>query len=363
MRFRLAGIMCLLCLRAVPSSGQTIRPFKDLMFGQVAAGGGYESWITATNRGSESWTGTLSFYRSKGAAWSPTVDGNPISNGQMALSFPPGSTRTLKITGSNVAESGFCIFVAGNNSQVNFIEGNLTYFVKSGGSITDNVGVMPATEFYLSTIPFEDFLTVALALVNRGPAGQNATVRLTVYNKTNQQVATHTVPLIQNEQWVKYAWEEFGRLEFGSGRLEIQSDVPIAGTALMFIGGQFSSLPLEPTLRTYAMEVVVSGVRCKGQLSIWAEGPYVKGFFVVTEIPGLPTPSDVILVSGQLHQSKLKLHFFVPAGPAGNPDTVGYATSSTAFSFDMSSVDNTYIVGTLDKGKLAQGTFSLLRIN
>jgi hypothetical protein len=131
----------------------------------------------------------------------------------------------------------------------------------------------------------------------------------------------------------------------------------------MFPGTQFSSLPLLPTMRAYTMETVVLGIRCKGQLSLWAEGSYFQGFFVVTEIPGFPAPPDVVLVSGQVHQSMLRLQFFAPESPAGNDDTIGYTTSNATFSFDMNKVEDTYIVGVIDKGDIAKGTFTLVRIN
>ncbi len=345
------------------SVSQSIRPFKDLAFSQVAAGGGYETSITVANRGIETYNGSLSFYRAKAEPWNPVVDGNPIANGKMVLSLPAGTTRTLIVTGDGSTQSGFAIFIADSISQSSFLEGNLTYFVKSGATITDSVGVTPSTEFYLSTIPFEDFLTVALALVYRGPAAQ-ATVKLTIFSRTNETVATKTISIGQNEQWVKFLWEELGRLSVGRGRLEIQSDTAIMGTALMFLGGQFSSLPLLPTMRSYNMVTVVQGVTCKGRLSLWAEGSYFKGHLLVAEINGSPAPTLEVLVFGQLYQSKLKLLFYAPPTVFGTPEAVGFTTGDTPFSFDLSSMENSYIVGTLknNKGSFGTGTFTLSHI-
>lgn len=365
MRLRSLCIVCCMALLAASVLGQSIRPFKDLVFSQVAAGGGYETWVTVTNRGIATYTGNLSFYRGKAEFWNPVVDGNTVANGRMTLSIPAGATRTLKVTGSGATQSGFAAFVADNVVQTNFLEGNLTYFVKSGDTITDSIGVAPSSEFYLSTVPFVDFLTLALALVYRGPAAQNAAVKLTVLSQANEVVAAKTMTLGQNEQWVRFLWEEFGRLSVGRGRLEIQSDAMITGTALMFVAGQFSSLPLLPTMRSYNMATDVQGVTCKGQLSLWAEGRYLKGYFVVTEIPNLPTPAVEVLVFGQLHESKLKLLFYAPPTVYGTPEAVGYTTGTIPFSFDSSNMQNSYIVGTLknNKGEFGVGTFTLSRIN
>ncbi len=362
MRLKMIPFIFGITLFTGSSVGQSLRPFKDLVFSQVATGGGYETWITVTNRGSEAYTGSASFFRAMGEPWSPSIDGQTITNGKMSLAVPAGGTRTIKITGGPTTESGFAAFIADNSIQTGFLEGNLTYFVKSGNAISDSVGVTPSSEFYLSTIPFEDFLTVALALVNRSAS---ARVQLSVFSQTNEQVATKTLSLVQNEQWVRFLWEELGRLTVGRGRLEIQSDVPITGTALMFVSGQFSSLPLLPAMRVYTMVTSVFGITCKGQLRLWAEGPYFKGYFLVTEIPGMPTPSFEMLVFGELQDSKLKLLFYAPPTSYGTPEAIGYTTGSLTFSFDQTTLSNSYIVGSYknNKGNFGSGTFTLTRIN
>jgi hypothetical protein len=348
-----------------PLSAQNIRPFKDMVFSQVAAGGGYESWLTVTNRGKEAYNGSLSFYRAKAEPWNPVVEGSATTNGKMALSIPAGATRTYKVTGGAATQSGFAALVADTVSLTSLLEGNLTYFVKSGSVVTDSVGVTPAVEFYMSTIPFEDFLTIALAMVCRASGSQGATVQLAVYSQTNERVAAKTITISQNEQWVRFLWEELGRLAVGRGRLEIQSNVPITGTALMFVGGQFSSLPLIPTVRTYNMTVDVFGVTCKGELILWAEGASFRGYFNVTEIPGLPTPSFQMPVFGQLHQSMLKLIFYAPPTVYGTPEAVGFTSGSLAFSFDLSKMESSYIVGSLrnNKENFGVGTLTLSRID
>ncbi len=349
---------------AQPSPAQTSRPFKDMVFSQVAAGGGYESWLTLTNRGVETYGGSLSFYRGKAEPWNAVVDGSTITGGKMALSIPAGATRTLKVTGGEITQSGFAAIDADTASLTSLIEGNLTYFVKSGSTVTDSVGVTPSAEFYLSTIPFEDFQTIALAMVCRA-SGVSAVVKLTVFSQANVQVATTTVTIGQNEQWVRFLWEELGRLTVGRGRLELQSDKPIAGTALMFVGGQFSSLPMTPTVRVYNMSVEVFGSPCKGQLILWAEGAYFKGYFNVTEVPNVTAPLFQMPVSGQLNQSMLKLVFYAPQTTYGTPEAVGFTSTSIAFSFDLSSINSSFIVGSLrnNKANLGLGNFTLSRIN
>ncbi len=361
MQSRIIYLVCFISVLVNPLNAQSVRPYKDMVFGQVAAGGGYESWITVTNRGTEPYTGSLFLYRSKAQPWNPKVDGNTITDGKVALSVPSGATRTLKVSGSQTTESGFAAFVGDNLLQTSFLEGNLTYITRTGNVITDSVGVTPSSEFYISTVPFEDLLTVALALVNRAPNA--ASVRLEIYSETNTQVASRTIALLKNEQYVRFLWEEFGRLTTGRGRLEIHSDVPIVGTALMFSQNQSSSLPLLPALRSYSVVITSKGLVSKGQISLWAEGPYFNGLFVATDILGVPISPESALVSGQVSQGKLKLLVYVGTTEYTNPEVFGVATSVDTFSFDSTKVDLVYYGAALPRGRVQSGTFSITRTN
>ena len=60
------------------ASAQNFVPKKDAAFGQVVVGGGYETVINLTNRGTHSYFGTLSLFRIVNEAsvpWNPTVNG------------------------------------------------------------------------------------------------------------------------------------------------------------------------------------------------------------------------------------------------------------------------------------------------
>jgi len=361
MRSRFIIFVVVLVFSSPSSPGQGIRPFKDLVFSQVAAGGGYETLITVSNRGSEGYSGNLNFFRAKGEPWNPSVDGQAVAGGKVPFSLASGTTRTIRIAGDQTTQSGFAEFIAESSTQGGFLEGNLTYFVKTNGAVSDSVGVTPSGEFYLSTIPFEDFLTVALALVNRRP---EASVQLSLFNQTNELVSSQSAKLARNEQSIGYLWQTFGRLTIGRGRLEIQSDVPITGTALTFVEGQFSSLPLLPAVRAYTMTTEVLGIACKGQLRLWADGTQFNGSFVITQISGFPTPVFEIPVFGVLQDSKLKLLFYAPQTLYGTPEAVGFAAGMSAFSFDQVSLEHSYVVGVMrgKSGEFGTGTFTLTRI-
>ncbi len=371
MHRRIFQVLCLYLLLVCPATSQNLRPFKDLIFSQVAAGGTYESWITVTNRGTETYTGTLNFYQAKAVPWNPTVDGVSVTGGKLTLSLPAGTTRTMKVTGGQNTDSGFAVITADNLTQTNFLEGNLTYFVKSGSAIVDSVGVTPSSQFLLSTIPFEDFSTVALALVNRDPTDLSASVRLSVFSENNNLVIAKMITVGKNEQWVKFLYQELGSQNLTRGRLEIQSNVAVSGTALMFLQNQFSSLPLQPTMHSYNVSTTVKGTLNKGQMTLWADGSSIRGLLIVTEAAGMPIEAEPVQISGQMVNGRLKLVAYVPASSYGTPEVVGFATSTDFFSFDANSMQFEY-KGTNFRSsgysyyvyaRSATGTFTITRIN
>ncbi len=158
---------------------EIFRP-PDLLFGQVAIGSQgdleIQSVISATNSGSVTYEGDFSFFTGNGTVWNPMVDGGEISNGQHSISIPPLETISLTLSGTGI-EAGSAI-LRGTGPPDTAIDGNLTYFFVTGGTLTDSIGVGPSAEIYRSTIPFQNFSAIALALANQDPTAKDVVLRL-----------------------------------------------------------------------------------------------------------------------------------------------------------------------------------------
>jgi len=92
---------------------QNFNPKKDLAFGQIAAGGGYESVITVTNRGTTAYSGILELYRKDEIGngqpwWDVFINGMPILSGMEMIALNPGETKSFRITvNSETAQSAY----------------------------------------------------------------------------------------------------------------------------------------------------------------------------------------------------------------------------------------------------------------
>jgi hypothetical protein len=238
---------------------------KTLAFPQVAAGGGWKTVLNLTNRGTTAYSGTLKLSNMTPAGqpqpWSPIVNGNPITNGQMNFSINPGATFTLTITQDGGTQAGFGTIspiAPSNSEQHSLVEGTLTYYVISDGAITDSIGILPSDQIYLASLPFDDFSTIALAMANTHSTA--ASVHLTLFSASNQMVGTYTESIPANGYVATYAGTFFPNAQVAGGRLEIQSDTPVIGTALTDTNGQFSSLPFTSAAKSYSWSATLSPI-------------------------------------------------------------------------------------------------------
>lgn len=306
----------LILLLPMAANAQNILPRKDMAFAQIAAGGGYTTILNVTNRGTTTYNGTLSLFHANGQAWNPVVNGNPVSNGNLNIALESSATATFQITGPGGTEVGFAIIKASDAKQTSFVEGTLAYFVKSGSTLTDSIGVQPSSEFYCSTIPFDDFSTLALALAN--PNTTNVTVKMKVLSETNAQVGIIDLPLDSKEHMAQYLWQLFPSVQIQKGRLDIQSDLPMLGTALTDNSGQLSSLPLLPAVKAYTFSASVLGATLSGELSLWIDGPSVQGYLRTLAANGvLQTHIDTLNLGGVLVNNVLQWYTSAPPGQEG----------------------------------------------
>jgi hypothetical protein len=354
----------LLLFLPVGGFAQNLSPGKDLAFAQIAAGGGYETVLNITNRGTTAYAGTLSLFRASGQAWNPLVNGNTIAGGKIAIALGPGATATLRITGSGAVEAGFGVIKASGMEQTSFVEGTLTYYVRFGGKLADSIGVQPSKEIYLTTIPFDDFSTIALALANVN-SGQ-ATVQLKLFSDTNVLVSSLTPPLqLQPNQHIpQYLWQFFPTVTMTRGRLEIQSDLPILGTALTDAGGQFSSLPLLPGVKAYTVtsNLPSLSVSTTGEMSLWVDGPYVEMYERnLTENGKPPTLTQTLHITGQLVNGVVAL--YLPFQVSSNQEMYEYIVISP-FSLSPGTRTGSIMVWQLNPYTfLGKGTLSLTPVD
>lgn len=362
-------LLATLFLAAIPATtalAQSLLPRKDLAFAQVAAGGGYETVLNLTNRGTAVYNGTLNLFRSDGALWNPLVNGNPLDRGNLGITLNPGDSVTFRIAlpdASFGAQSGFAIILDADYRPASLLEGNLTYYVRSGdGRVIDSVGISPSSPVFQSVIPFDDFSSVALALVKLGPSQVPARVVLTLYDEANRQVGTQPLPpLSANNQIARFLSQIFPGVTLKTGRVEIQSDLPILGTALTSVNDQLSSLPFTGALKAYAYTANVAGHILTGDIYFSVDGAHVTGYEHSLTSDGVDNRSGLDPVSGLLVGGNLEI--FTHGGRNSDTEITGY-TIIQSYNPSAKTLSGPVIIFFVNPPSFAgQGTMTITAIN
>ena len=345
-------------------SAQNYYPKKDAAFGQVVVGGGYETVINLTNRGTQTYEGKLGLFRTvneASVAWNPMVNGDAVVDGEHPVVVQPAETVTLRLTGTQL-EAGAAILLSDNLSLDNLIEANLTYLILEDGKVSDSVGISPSKELYRAAIPFEEFSETALALVNGDLSGERpARVELDLFSSDGNPVGpTRVIGLGSLAHTARFLNELFPGQTLQRGKVEIASDIPIFGTALTFSGGQFSSLPLDPAPVTYSVRLEAGEDYATGELALWADGSFIRGYMMIFGVGGADFEvPEFSLVNGELEDGWLRLAFTILEDPFF-AEEVTMSMGHDQFSFASSMVSGDWIELFRDDTNL-KGTYELTR--
>ncbi len=363
-RVRVLKYVCLLSILFSVPSGAFAQLGKHLRFAQIAFGGGYETVVNVANGGTSVFNGKLTLLPSDRTKPFPAlINGTPVSGGA-DLSLDPGATASLRITSGDASAgtlSGFAVIDDNSSVGTDFLEGNLTYYVKTAeGTIVDSVGVAPSTPVRRTVIPFDDFQTVALALANHN--AQTATATLTLFDDKNVQAGTATQTLATDQQVPSFLYQFFPGVNLAKGRVEIESNLPLLGTALTFVkGGQASSLPFLPAIQRYDVSISVAGSTNTSQVYLTVDGSYVTGNAIGTK-NGVPQtdPNAITPLTGILQNGNL-LIFAHPPGDV--PDDLFYVLFP-GFNPSQRTQSGTAVIYFVNPpGAAAQGTITLTAIN
>jgi hypothetical protein len=355
----------LILIWPVAVMAQNLTPYQSLAFAQVAAGGGIESFINLTNRGTSNYIGMLSLFTGTNQPWSPTVNGTPITNGQYSFAISPGGTVTIDITSTAGTVSGFAQVTSTATSANALVEGTLTYYIKSGNTVLDSIGVAPSSELHGTSIPFDNFNNIALALANLNPNG--IIVHMKLYSNANQLMGTFDQQLQNMQQVPKYLSQLFPSVTMTQGRLDLQSDDYFIGTALTQVaGGQYSSLPLLPAAKTYTYTRTEGTDVMTGVVYLFTEGRSFQGYGKDLTSNGQPVNDPLGYFQGHMASNGLA---FYNTGQYQGQDYIMYFEINP-FSLSMQNASGVWYAIVTSPGSMgpvgtvgAQGTLRITATN
>ena len=362
MRSYFPVVVLFLTTLLLTSTGQSlgiVLQQKDLAFPQIVVGPSVETVICLTNRGVAGYRGRIEFWRGSDPDWNPVVNGTRVFGSGLDI-FVDSKMTEVFIVKDDLSAAGAAVILADDSSQDNFIEGNLTYSI--GGHTNDSVGISPSVELYQSTIPFEDFDTVGLALANANNH-QRAEVTIRLVDDQGEEREDVFRSLSPRYHQATFLSELFST-EVGTGKIELESDIPILCTAVTLDRGEISALPVLPSPVAYNFRFRYLGITNHAEATIWAEGVFVKGYLRYLELNGKnPLNSTTYFVTGTLANGVLRLTHFGAGPEVGGIETIN-SLRLEGFSFNRR-----YFTGTFTRtfpwlfNPLGQmiGTYELIR--
>jgi hypothetical protein len=146
-------------------------------------------------------------------------------------------------------------------------------------------------------------------IANSSPGASDGSLVMTI--KPNYHIARYLNQLFPNTKLT------------GRARLDLQSDLPILGTALTDKNGQFSSLPFLPGVKAYTWAATLGTMSATGDMSLRVDGFFVTGYFYLQTMNGVNmkrSSPKFNAMSGELVEGVLELQFTGGRGksPAGD---------------------------------------------
>ncbi len=229
----------------------------NLIFPQIAVGGGYTTDVFLMNPGSVTdASGVLYFFDSQGAALALQSNGSPVT--QISVTIPRGSIQKITLTISpDVLTVGWAMFVTnpGTPDPLPEVFGSVVYTAVSGTTLLTQTGVLgmrySTGNFREVSIPIQvvNDLSTGIAVVNAGSSPLNITFQLkdaggnVVSNDTPLPIS----PLPPGAHIAKYITEIFPNVTLSNflGTLNLITDgegmVPLA---LILNGPVVSTIPI-----------------------------------------------------------------------------------------------------------------------
>ena len=229
----------------------------NLIFPQIAIGGGYTTDIFLQNPGNlTDASGVLYFFSDQGLPFTVQYNGNPTT--QIPVNVPMGSIQKITVTGSpSTTSAGWAMFVTnpGTPDPLPEVFGSVVYTNVSGTTVLTQTGVLgtrySAGNFKRISMPIQvvDSLSTGIAVVNVGPSPLNVTFELKDANGSvvSQDTPLPISPLAPGTHIAKYVTDFFPNVSMNNflGTLELVTDgegmVPLA---LLLSGPLISTIPI-----------------------------------------------------------------------------------------------------------------------
>jgi hypothetical protein len=229
-----------------PSTTTTLPPgLNALIFPQVAAGGGYRSFLIVNNPNAAAVTATAIFRNPNGQPLSLMINGS--AGTELNFTLPArGSTQIALSDSGDLVKTGW-VQVSASSA----VGGALVYQLLDAQELVSQASVLPSAasrRFNILVPQLGGQTLTGLAIANAGQT--EASITLQFVGMNGSQIASGTVPLPPGQQLSQFINQYLpGVSASASGVLEVSSSGNIAAVGLVYVIGSTAELftiPLIP---------------------------------------------------------------------------------------------------------------------
>ncbi|MDA2929697.1 hypothetical protein MYX84_07090 [Acidobacteria bacterium AH-259-O06] len=235
-----------------------------LGFPQIAVGDSFTTVVQLTNKGVQTFEGSLAVVDNDGFFLPVLINGISVSNFYQ-LDVPPGSVQRFRLTRFGTVIPGH-IIVWDRRSQANInfneqIDGTVIFQWKDGDTLLDSIGVpvsIPIEHFYFIG-EYEGNINTGLALSN--VRDEEITVTIKAFSETGQFIDGRTIVLAPFNHQSFFINERLSIAQGFKGTVEVESSKWILAVALRLEGNQLSTLQVSAFGGIYDFDIFLDDGR------------------------------------------------------------------------------------------------------
>ncbi len=223
-------------------------PTQEIVFPQLALGGGWEAELTLVAQGAENSSGWIYFVGQDGLAMTVKVEGEaePVTEEPYSLLYR--SSQTFRLSSDGSAKVGYIVVTQLDPGSLHgSINGILTCKYMAGGKVYSQVGVLPSPEISQLHLPFNNTEgnRTSLAIA----AYQATTIHFILYNEDgNDFVKELYIPFDAYSQQALYVDDLFPEAKNKRGFLLIEAPQRFNVLAMDTNNGRFSTAAAMPAV-------------------------------------------------------------------------------------------------------------------
>lgn len=271
---------------------------RRVVFPQIAAGDSFSTELQLTNKGADTFRGSLAVLDNNGFYMPVEINGADVTS-LYDLVIEPDSILILGLSREGIVQPGHVIIwdstPEGRTNLDDHVSGTAIYRWRSESELIDSVGVPQGEghEHFFFVVEESKGVSTGLAISNIYES--TVTLLLKAFSQNGSLVDTYSLALRDFEHEAIFINEIMDLPTGFIGTIEVQSDDIVYPLALRLDGSQFSTIEVNPLPAIYDFTIILEdGSTFRGRMRIVVSGGSLTGQLHFTNPEASPDRPSLI---------------------------------------------------------------------